>query len=647
MPRKRCALRWTGTGCVAAACALIGPSIDAQVVSTGQSLPGLVSGSGVAVQGWVVIGDDAPGAVSVSSGGSFRSAGVTLGRQTTGHGQLEVRGTSAIADSLDDLVIGDAGVGELRVLQHARLTTGPASDLWLGRQSGGTGRLIVDGYATADLGGHGYVSARHPESPGRPSVSLDQGATLRFGLGNPGGVAAGTVGSFALGYAGPETVTLSAAGDGTLLDVPGVWSLGHAGPAEAELFDNAFARVGTLHLGVASAATILLDGATLSANTLHAGTAPHAPATLTADAHSALQLGQGGLRFGPILGLSPIGQAPAAARFTLRGSLTSQGPIDLGGTTEGPGLGGHRVALLDSSASLSTIGELRIGGPRPDDRATLSLQDANASANSASVEPGGTLSGHGTLTLGRQLTVVGTVEAPGGVLTVDAARLSRFFADATLAVGYAVIPIDHDADPHTPSLPTITHGTLRFTDDARLDGTLDLRRNENFPALPIEAMPWYEPFTLADTAEAFTGWFDRIAGVRLTEDSALAVVQTDSALIAQRALLGDANLDQRIDQHDLDAVLNHWGDSTAQRALDWSDGDFNGDGTIEQADLDVVLNRWGGHASPVLNLTAIPEPATACTFVLLIAAAPRPARASRIRSPRSLNAGFFTPCAHR
>ncbi|MEM1446276.1 MAG: dockerin type I domain-containing protein [Planctomycetota bacterium] len=585
---------------------------EAQVVANGQTLPMISNGPNVATGGQFVIGDDLWGEVLIGSGGSLRTAGITLGNQASGHGGLELRGTSALTDSLDDLVVGGAGEGELRVLDHGRLTTGPASDLVIAAQPGGQGRFIVDGYATADLGGHGYINAWQPESPGRPAVSLDQGATLRFALGNGAGVAAGEVGSLALGYDGTHSATLTAAGDGTLLDVPGVWSLGHAAPGEAELFDRARAAIGTLHLGVASPASLRLDDANLSAHALWAGTASHARATWSSDEHSTIQLGAGGLRFGPIPGVTPVSEPPAVADFTVRGTLTSLGSIDLGGTVSSQG---HQFRLLGHDATLATPHELRLGGPTPDERATLHLAGSSAAARSASVEPGGTLSGHGTLTLDRQLNAAGTVHA-SGLLNVEASRLSRFFADATLAVDIAVVPFDDDADPHTPPIPVIAHGTLAFTDDARLDGTLEVRAQTGFPNLPLADMPRYDPFVLAQTDGRFTGWFQRIEAPLIPEfpqptKDAIAVVQTDNALIAQRALLGDANLDRRVDQTDLNVVLSNWGASTFDRLVDWSVGDFNGDGQVEQTDLNAVLRHWGLASAPVLDAaaSALPEPA--------------------------------------
>ncbi len=69
---------------------------------------------------------------------------------------------------------------------------------------------------------------------------------------------------------------------------------------------------------------------------------------------------------------------------------------------------------------------------------------------------------------------------------------------------------------------------------------------------------------------------------------------------------GDADLDGRVAQGDLDAVLNHWG----QSGMTWATGDLNGNGVVEQGDLDAVLNFWG--ASNALPLaSSIPEPAFA------------------------------------
>jgi hypothetical protein len=54
-------------------------------------------------------------------------------------------------------------------------------------------------------------------------------------------------------------------------------------------------------------------------------------------------------------------------------------------------------------------------------------------------------------------------------------------------------------------------------------------------------------------------------------------------------MLGDANLDGKVDLTDLSTVLNNFGMSTTE----WTDGNFDGSGTVDLTDLSDVLNNFG------------------------------------------------------
>ena len=85
-------------------------------------------------------------------------------------------------------------------------------------------------------------------------------------------------------------------------------------------------------------------------------------------------------------------------------------------------------------------------------------------------------------------------------------------------------------------------------------------------------------------------------------------------------LPGDANTNGQIEQADLDAVLQNWGQSNQS----WSHGDLNGNGQVEQADLDLVLQNWGQSTAPNFtgfNAAPVPEPTAALLFLLLAPAA--------------------------
>ncbi len=62
---------------------------------------------------------------------------------------------------------------------------------------------------------------------------------------------------------------------------------------------------------------------------------------------------------------------------------------------------------------------------------------------------------------------------------------------------------------------------------------------------------------------------------------------------APAALLGDANVDGRVDLTDLSVVLNNFGSATAN----WTSGNFDGAATIDLTDLSDVLNNFGTNSA--------------------------------------------------
>jgi hypothetical protein len=83
-------------------------------------------------------------------------------------------------------------------------------------------------------------------------------------------------------------------------------------------------------------------------------------------------------------------------------------------------------------------------------------------------------------------------------------------------------------------------------------------------------------------------------------NSATALIKYSSA-----RLLGDANLDGKVDLSDLNIVLNHLGAADLLLA----DGNFDGQPTIDLTDLNDVLNNLGTSSpSAAGTLTATPEP---------------------------------------
>ncbi len=78
------------------------------------------------------------------------------------------------------------------------------------------------------------------------------------------------------------------------------------------------------------------------------------------------------------------------------------------------------------------------------------------------------------------------------------------------------------------------------------------------------------------------------------------------AVIMARGLMGDANMDGKVDINDLTVVLAHYG----QNGMTWITGDFTGDGHVDINDLTIVLahyNQTLGASAPA-GMAAVPEP---------------------------------------
>jgi hypothetical protein len=83
----------------------------------------------------------------------------------------------------------------------------------------------------------------------------------------------------------------------------------------------------------------------------------------------------------------------------------------------------------------------------------------------------------------------------------------------------------------------------------------------------------------------------------------------DYAVVSTPALVGDVNLDGRVDINDLTVVLNNYG----KAGQTWTQGSIDGDstGTVDVNDLTIVLDGYGATvaASAGPRIGAVPEPA--------------------------------------
>ena len=82
-------------------------------------------------------------------------------------------------------------------------------------------------------------------------------------------------------------------------------------------------------------------------------------------------------------------------------------------------------------------------------------------------------------------------------------------------------------------------------------------------------------------------------------------VDLDSLLVGFE-LLGDANVDGKVNVTDLNIILSHLGQTTPN----WTSGNFDGAATIDLTDLNDVLNHLGTSIPNPDNTTSTPEPAS-------------------------------------
>ncbi|MGN6367661.1 MAG: autotransporter-associated beta strand repeat-containing protein, partial [Phycisphaerae bacterium] len=231
--------------------------------------------------------------------------------------------------------------------------------------------------------------------------------------------------------------------------------------------------------------------------------------------------------------------------------------------TANTGIGADANASLSFQQILAGPGGLAKVGP-----GTLILTQLNTYT-------GGTLVSEGTLVLGN-VTAAGT----GPVSVSD---------NTSLQLG--------DALPAAPKLPALSLSNNSLTPTA----TLDLN-NHKLILQPASAKAATLATLQAQAAYATTHPTG-ILSTNLPPNFAIAIIDNavthlttfgntsvdQNSLLLAPELLGDTNIDGKIDLSDLSTVLNHFGQSTPN----WTDGNFDHQPTINLTDLSAVLNNFG------------------------------------------------------
>ncbi len=238
--------------------------------------------------------------------------------------------------------------------------------------------------------------------------------------------------------------------------------------------------------------------------------------------------------------------------------------------------------------------------------ATVTLNDGHIEANEIYNERGGTFEFEGGELYVERF--IGDLEQHGGDFRVDYGDRSTVEGDYTLNAGgkLTILPTAAEFVPDSSAKLTVT-GTALLAGSLGLDGPND---------------PWddYDPIALVE-AVAIVGRFEEGEVFEQFGSRTLLLTYTDTAVLLQRVLTGDANLNGQVEQGDLDAVLQNWGSTAAADGVAWAVGDLNGNGHVEQGDLDAVLQNWGVASTPNFggfDASRVPEPAVLGALLPLI-----------------------------
>ncbi|MGN6366667.1 MAG: beta strand repeat-containing protein [Phycisphaerae bacterium] len=240
---------------------------------------------------------------------------------------------------------------------------------------------------------------------------------------------------------------------------------------------------------------------------------------------------------------------------------------------------------------------------------TISLQGGSLKAdNFLQIDAGGTLTGFGTANASLA-TSSGAINPTGGPLVINAPLTfnagtisgtsplilnNSLTLNANLTLGTTLKTTDITFNAATLTLNN-NKLILQPTDKPSALATLrnELATNQITPG----TLPAHQALALLDNALTH---FTTFAGVPVD----------DNSLLLAPELLGDTNIDGKIDLTDLSTILTHFG----QQTPNWTDGNFDNTQTINLTDLSDVLNNFGltnPTASSQLPLTSYQLPTTA------------------------------------
>ncbi len=267
------------------------------------------------------------------------------------------------------------------------------------------------------------------------------------------------------------------------------------------------------------------------------------------------------------------------------------------------------AATVQGPAAATTVDTLVIGDAASAHATTLTLGNGDITATTAAIiRATGQLTGTGhliadtynagTLTPG---TSPGTINITGDYTQLDTATLEIELAGTT---------------------PDTEHDVVAVTGAAALAGTLDLELINNYEdtIIPSDTFVIMTYATNNGTTTFDTHDFNAptIPGLTLTP-----TYNSNNLTLTATALDGDANLDGVVDLDDLVTLAANFDTVVTER--DWRLANFDHDTDVDADDLNLMAANFAGNPDTLVaiadslgvQLTQLPEPATATTFLLL------------------------------
>lgn len=376
-----------------------------------------VSGAGSSWEntGNLIVGETGVGELRIESGGAVTNAASFLGGSTPsisgGNGTVVVTGAGSSWTNSGNLIVGNGGTGELIVTDGGTVSNNHLS--FIGASPGGTGRVSVTGEDSAWINTGtldvGYLGAG--------SLTIEEGGTVSNTVANVGRSA---------GASG--TVTVSGAGSSWVNS--GALNIGNAGNGELKIEDGGrvTSRDSTVAAmaGVTGAVTVSGEGSTWALEQLTVG--DNGSGTLTVEgggtvvgsAGASVGAGAGGTGFVTVSGTDSSWTVGGDLDVGIAGSgnllIKDGGRVSSTAGNMGLAAGGNGTVTVSGEGSLWTnTGALAVGAGAG--AGTLTISDAGV-VSAAGVTLASAAGSRGTLNIG-----AGLGEAAGSAGTLDTPTL--------------------------------------------------------------------------------------------------------------------------------------------------------------------------------------------------------------------------------